>query len=132
MWRISRILKKPVVDSGDLRRLMQDLETLVDYAEHCAIENLDGLPPRYVAEKLGFAFLMMDGIYVATEVLGAKARRSEWWQQVVDTLPVYTNAPDRVTLPPRLSKRSVCVGLCGRLWIITDAAHALHHIWWLR
>ena len=117
MWRLSRILKKPVVDSDDLRRLMQDLETLVDYAEHCAIENLDGLPPRYVAEKLGFAFLLMDGIYAASEVLGANAKRSEWWQPVVDRLPVYANAPDRVILPTAVQQK---VGLCRLMWQALD------------
>ena len=99
LWKISRVLKKPVVDSGDLERLMQNLELLVDYATHCAKENLDALQTRYVAEKLGFAFLLMDGIYAASEVLGANARRSEWWQQAIDTLPVYTNAPDLASLP---------------------------------
>ena len=109
LWKISRILKKPVVDSGDLERLMQNLELLVDYAAHTVKANLDGLPPRYVAEKLGFAFLVMDGIYAASEVLGAKARRSEWWQQVVDTLPVYTNAPQLVSLHVQIKQK---VGLC--------------------
>ena len=109
LWKISRVLKKPVVDSGDLERLMQNLELLVDYATHCAKENLDALQTRYVAEKLGFAFLVMDGIYAASEVLGAKARRSEWWQQVVDTLPVYTNAPQLVSRHVQIKQK---VGLC--------------------
>ena len=97
LWNVSRILKKPVVDSADLDRLMQCLEHLVEYATHCTKENLDALQTRFAAEKLGFALLLMDGIYAASEVLGEKARRSEWWQRVVDRLPVYSSAPDLVT-----------------------------------
>ena len=106
-----------MVDSGDLEHLMQNLEHLVDYATHCAKENLDALQTRFAAEKLGFALLLIDGIYAASEVLGANAKRSEWWQPVVDRLPVYANAPDRVILPTAVQQK---VGLCRLMWQALD------------
>lgn len=69
---------------------MQNLEQLVEYAAFRTKQNIDGLKPKHIVEKLGFELLAMDGLHSASEVLGANAKRSEWWQRVVDTLPVYT------------------------------------------
>ncbi|CDI73963.1 hypothetical protein, conserved [Eimeria praecox] len=90
MLGIKEILKKNLLNSYDLELLMENLEMLVNHALHRKKESIDTMRPKYIVEKLGFALLVTDAIYAASEVLGSQARRSEWWQDVIDTLPVYT------------------------------------------
>ncbi|CDI82827.1 hypothetical protein EAH_00067690 [Eimeria acervulina] len=52
-------------------------------------ESIDTFKPKEVAEKLGFELLMLDAMFAASEVIGAKARRADWWQNVIDKLPVF-------------------------------------------
>ncbi|CDJ35518.1 LOW QUALITY PROTEIN: uncharacterized protein EMH_0075120 [Eimeria mitis] len=117
---IKELLKKPMLDSVDLDRLMEHLEVLVENAILRVPDNLDGLKPKYVVEKLAFAVLLTDAIYAASEVLGPAARRSEWWQQVIDTLPVYTE---------RVAAECVATGLLPLPWtqapVSLDPGHPL-------
>ncbi|CDJ36757.1 uncharacterized protein EMH_0095400 [Eimeria mitis] len=77
LLRIRELMKQPVLDSDGLERLMRNLEELVDHAVHREKEDISGLKPRLVVERLAFALLVTDALFAASEVLGPAARRSE-------------------------------------------------------
>ena len=89
LLQISKVLKKPFLDSVDLEVLMEALEKLVEFSIFRAQESIDTFKPKEVAAKLGFELLMLDAMFAASEVIGAKARRADWWQNVIDKLPVF-------------------------------------------
>ena len=103
LLRVNQYLKKPLLSARDLDSLMFHLERLVFHAVRRAKENIDGIQPKLIVERLAFALLVTDAMYAASEVLGTPAKRSEWWPKIIATLPVYSgpNASD----PPRATAR---------------------------
>ncbi|CDJ29282.1 uncharacterized protein EMH_0048360 [Eimeria mitis] len=64
---IKELFKKPFLDSKDLEHLMTHLEQLVEYSIYRAKENIGRLSPKYIVAKLGYALLVTDAIYAASE-----------------------------------------------------------------
>ncbi|CDJ30094.1 LOW QUALITY PROTEIN: uncharacterized protein EMH_0055210 [Eimeria mitis] len=104
--RIKDILKKPILDSGDLDRLSECLEQLVGQTLQRKKEVIDERSPDYVVERLAMAVVLTDAMFVAAEVLGEDAKRDEWWGAILDTLPVYTR-PSRSSVSRRTAEQSV-------------------------
>ena len=78
---IKELLKKPLLQSNDLRDLMQHLEQLVAFVVHHSVGNIDAMRPKHIVATLAPALLVMDAIFAASQVLGQQAKRSRWWQQ---------------------------------------------------
>ncbi|CDJ52140.1 hypothetical protein EBH_0002970 [Eimeria brunetti] len=101
MLEIKELLKRDVVDTFDLDRIMGHLEKLVIHTIQHGKDDIATMSPKYYVEKLAFALMTIDTIYAASELLGEKAKRSDWWQDVVNALPDYTGpsaiAASRIT-----------------------------------
>lgn len=86
---IRRILKLPIVGSAELLDLVISVERLVSHALYSMDADATNLKPKLVARKLAFAFMLLDSLYSASEVLGRKARRNEWWPAVLNAVPFF-------------------------------------------
>lgn len=84
-----QLLKLPFVGSEDLHQLMICLEYLVSFAIFQMDCDLTGLRPRLVCSKLEIAFIVLDALFAVSEVLGAQAKRNEWWDEVTKGIPSY-------------------------------------------
>lgn len=65
------------------------LEYLVSFAIFQMDCDLTGLRPRLVCSKLEIAFVVLDALFAVSEVLGAQARRNEWWDDVIRGIPSF-------------------------------------------
>ncbi|CDJ52916.1 hypothetical protein EBH_0053450 [Eimeria brunetti] len=87
---IKDVLKKQQpLTSEDLLKLLENLEQLVAYSVYQGQEVVDHIRPAHAVTKLGAALLMTDAMFAAAEVLGEKAKKNEWWKDIIATLPVY-------------------------------------------
>lgn len=86
---IRRILKLPILGSTELLDLVISVERLVSHALYCMDADTTHLKPKLVARKLAFGFMLLDSLYSASEVLGRKARRNEWWPAVLNAIPFF-------------------------------------------
>ncbi|CDJ49260.1 hypothetical protein EBH_0058910 [Eimeria brunetti] len=104
---IKDVLKKqqPLM-SRDLRWLLENLEHLVEFSLRQEQVVVDNIRPANAVKKLGSALLMTDAMFAAAEVLGAYAKKHEWWQDVMATLPIYRR-PTVVSAAKHSSQQSL-------------------------
>ncbi|CDJ32041.1 LOW QUALITY PROTEIN: uncharacterized protein EMH_0071880 [Eimeria mitis] len=123
-----QLLKQPMLDSEGLDCLMKNLEQLLQNALNHGKENISGLKPRLIVERLAFALLVTDALFAASEVLGPAARRSEcrigaFPSEGVLVLYYCTAEASRAELQSQFSRKDLEMMLARRKAAVLNSLH---------
>ncbi|CDJ42975.1 hypothetical protein, conserved [Eimeria tenella] len=104
LQNVKNVLKLPVLQSHHLEYLMSSAEVLVAYASRDMKRNVNDVVPSLAVESLAISLLIVDSLYAATQILGARSKSDDWWDSVINSVPHYEDPPPSVAKDRRARK----------------------------
>lgn len=112
------ILKKPSLTSMDVDQLLAHAERLCGYACGSMKVSRRRAHASSAIDTLGTAFLVMDTLHCAAEVLGDKSMKESWWPWMVSHIESASYEPRRDFVT--IGKRSRNVDVASTLHVALD------------